>query len=278
MRRITPSVSSFFVEVQAGQQGQRTTLAPVEVSLSGLADPGLSWGFKKIFKRAVKAVAKPVKAVAKPVAAVAKPVAAALKKVDPSSSKSVFGAKTATVFKPVAKFVVKPAIATAAAVVTGGASILAGEKKFIPKDTFGLKPTATGAAIGAAVGGAILVAPAAAAALKAAAPAAIAAAKSAAPNLIKSALVPSKAPAAAAPLPAMEVQSMEQPTEAPASTNRGSAAVLAVGAAALLAAVKFLPMIALAGGVDGLETRRSSRRKTCRRGSKAKRCRRRTSR
>lgn len=84
-------------------------------------------------------------------------------KIDPTSSSSIFGPKVASALKPVVKpidqYVIKPAIATGAAMVTGGASVLAGQAAGGgAKDTFGVKPTAIGFAEGAAVGTAIAIA------------------------------------------------------------------------------------------------------------------------
>lgn len=52
--------------------------------------------------------------------------------------------------------IARPAVATVAAGYTGGLSVLAGEKGWIPRSTFGVKSTLTGYKIGASVGGAIL--------------------------------------------------------------------------------------------------------------------------
>lgn len=104
-----------------------------------------------IFKKIGSAVKKTVKTVKKAAAA-----------IDPSSSKSVFGKDVAAVMKPVATWVVKPAIATAVAAQTMGLSVLAAEKLGTSqqKSVFGVRPTVTGLAEGALIGGAILAAPA----------------------------------------------------------------------------------------------------------------------
>ena len=100
--------------------------------------------FKKI-KGAVKGAAG---AVAKPVEAVARPVTRALPKIDPTSSKSVFGPTVATVVRPV--------VATSAAGLTGGASVLLAQRRILPQSTFGVKPTVQGYVAGAAIGSAAL--------------------------------------------------------------------------------------------------------------------------
>lgn len=105
----------------------------------GFGDFGFS--LKKTFKKAKRLVSAPVK------------------KLDLSSSKSIFGAKVAKFAKPVAKWVVKPMIASAAAITSGGATVIAGEKNIIKKDVFGVKPTAIGIAEGAIIGAAIAAAP-----------------------------------------------------------------------------------------------------------------------
>lgn len=93
------------------------------------------------FKKLGKAIGGAVKAVAKPISSVGRAI-------DPTYSKGLIGRIT----YPIAR----PMVATAAAAMTGGLSVLAGEKGWISKSTFGIKPTVTGIAIGAAVGGAIL--------------------------------------------------------------------------------------------------------------------------
>lgn len=68
--------------------------------------------------------------------------------------------------KPVVSYVVKPAIASSAAVLTGGLSTLVGQQAGgSTRELLGVKPTVIGMAEGALVGGAVLAAPAAAAAL-----------------------------------------------------------------------------------------------------------------
>lgn len=65
--------------------------------------------------------------------------------------------------------VVKPVVATSAAFLTGGLSVVAAQRGLISTSTFGVKPTVTGLAAGAAIGGAILASGAAASATPAAA-------------------------------------------------------------------------------------------------------------
>lgn len=82
--------------------------------------------------------------------------------IDPSSSRSIFGSSVAKVMKPIATYVVKPAIATSAAVLTGGLSVLGAEKlgNAQTRSVLGVRPTVTGFVEGAAVGAVIIAAPA----------------------------------------------------------------------------------------------------------------------
>lgn len=81
---------------------------------------------------------------------VSRVVRAAGRQIDLTSSKSLGG--LGRYVAPIAR----PAIATAAAAVTGGASVIAGERGAISKSAFGVKSTAEGYAVGAGVGLAVL--------------------------------------------------------------------------------------------------------------------------
>lgn len=132
--------------------GQGVTLGEVlrAEGENGLADLAMldELGFFKKIGKAVKKAVKPIQKATKYVVK-GNPVSKAVSKATPK-----------WISKPL-KAVARPVLATSAAVVTGGASVLLAEKFGGKKDKayLGLKPTATGMAAGAIIGGAVLAAP-----------------------------------------------------------------------------------------------------------------------
>lgn len=118
---------------------------------------GLFSKIKKVAKKTVGTIGKGVSTVAKPVVQASRFVAKPLSQIDPTYSKSLIG--RAPVVGGAITQVSRMAVATSAAVVTGGASVIAAEKGLLPKSTLGAKTTLEGFATGAAVGAAIVGTP-----------------------------------------------------------------------------------------------------------------------
>lgn len=102
-------------------------------------------GFDGFFRNLGRAAAGVARTVTQPIRAVGR-------QIDASSPRSFIGRTIGST----GRSFVRQAVATSAAVVTGGASVLAAERRVIPRSVFGVQPTVQGFQTGAVVGAAIL--------------------------------------------------------------------------------------------------------------------------